>query len=81
MYDICWYHNVSKNDNYIINYYYYYSMLVFLSIITLLIWILTGGVLASTIVLSDICINPDGLIRNNTNNDPIAKGIVLNTLL
>ena len=56
-------------------------MLVFLSIITLLIWILTGGVLASTIVLSDICINPDGLIRNNTNNDPFAKGIVLNTLL
>ncbi|XP_019852251.1 PREDICTED: protein tweety homolog 2-like [Amphimedon queenslandica] len=51
-------------------------ILVIISIFTILIWIAAGGALASTIVLSDVCIDPDGLIRNQTNNEPIAREIV-----
>ena len=61
--------------------FFIYSILVLISIFTILIWIATGGALASTIVLSDVCIDPDGLIRNQTNNEPFAKGTRIIKLL
>lgn len=48
-------------------------MLIILGVVTLLVWILTGGSLAVSIVLADVCVDPDTLIRNNT-KDGLARG-------
>lgn len=52
-------------------------MLIILGVVTLLVWMLTGGSLAVSIVLADICADPDTLIRNNT-KDGLARGRHIN---
>lgn len=48
-------------------------MLVVLSLATALVWIGTGAALASSIVIADVCHDPDNLIRNQT-TDTTARG-------
>lgn len=43
-------------------------MLVLMGIVTFSVWIVTGGGLATVIILGDICYDPDTLLRNNTDN-------------
>ena len=39
-----------------------------MGIVTFSVWIVTGGGLATVIILGDICYDPDTLLRNNTDN-------------
>lgn len=48
-------------------------MLVVLMVCTLLVWLVTGVGLGGTILISDICYDPDSLIRNFTTIEP-ARG-------
>jgi uncharacterized membrane protein len=52
-------------------------MVVIVSVFTGLMWIVTGATFAFTITLSDVCYNPDGLIRNLTSS---SSGPVRETL-
>ena len=52
-------------------------MLVILAICTVLVWIVAGGALGITIVISDICYDPDTVIRNFTTPDSTARGLLV----
>lgn len=56
------------------------SMLVILSIATILVWLITGGVLGSAVMIADICHDPDALLMNYT-TDTTARGRGLMTSL